>query len=152
MEIVVSGSREFKGHSILPFRALSLILRWAAGAHEPLTVNNGVARGFDTYVLHWADTQRKRGARVSTRPYPAQWDRFGARAGLLRNEQMLAENVHRLDLSLCLPHPTIGSGTRGMMQLLRDAGIPVWELDWNDIELPAPPRARLVPAEMVAAK
>lgn len=144
MMVVASGSREYKGHSVLPLLALNEILEWSRGAREPLTVVEGEGRGFDRYVRGWVELNTP-GVRL--KPYPAHWRIFGAYAGNLRNQQMLTENLHLLDLAVCMPHPTIGSGTRDMINRCKEAGLPVWELPWSGRELPPPPKARLVPAD-----
>lgn len=54
-------------------------------------------------------------------PHPADWDRFGKRAGLVRNEEMA-----RLGAVLCLAFwDGQSNGTRHMMETAADHGIPV---------------------------
>jgi hypothetical protein len=55
---------------------------------------------------------------------PAEWSRYGKRAGLVRNQTMLAE--HRPDLILAF-HPDIeqARGTKHMVTIARKAGVPV---------------------------
>jgi hypothetical protein len=145
MIVVVSGSREFKGHTVWPLAALNWLQIWSEQAGEPLKMIHGFARGFDKYVYRWVQFQRKAGKDVSEQGYPADWGRYGKGAGVLRNDEMLRLHGHELDLGLCLPHPE-GSGTQDMMRKLREAGIPIWELGWDAKRLSAPPQARLIPA------
>ncbi len=79
--ILVSGSRDF--HS----KALVLdVMRQSFRAGDCLI--HGCARGVDS----WAEeAARSAGVPVSRRP--ADWDRYGKRAGMLRNTAMLAETL-----------------------------------------------------------
>lgn len=149
MIVQVSGSREFRGHSPWPIAALNHLLFWAAAANEPLTVIHGFARGFDKYCYRWVELQRRAGQPVSEIGYPAEWGRYGAQAGPIRNDQMLHHHAHETDIALCMPHPA-GSGTQDMIAKLRYRGIPIWELPWEADRLVPPPPARLVPAAFSA--
>jgi hypothetical protein len=54
------------------------------------TVVSGTARGADTFGEEWAAWAKKAVVR-----YPADWDRYGKRAGYVRNQHM-AENAEAL--------------------------------------------------------
>lgn len=104
--VLVCGGREFTDFRLI----LSVLSRLS-----PSLVIEGGARGADT------------GARVAAgrlgipvREFPADWARFGRRAGYLRNEQMLAEG--HPDMVLAFPG---GPGTASMVRLARQAGVPV---------------------------
>ena len=79
--VLVSGSREF------PSKALVMdVMRQSFREGDCLI--HGCARGVDS----WAEeAARSAGVPVSRRP--ADWDRYGKRAGMLRNTAMLAETL-----------------------------------------------------------
>jgi hypothetical protein len=54
---------------------------------QPVIVMQGGAKGGDLFADEWAEARRPR---IKSRTYPADWNRFGNRAGRLRNEEMVA--------------------------------------------------------------
>ncbi len=60
------------------------IKQWNIRAQD-ITVVSGCALGVDTYGIRWAE---ERGLPVMR--YPADWDKHGKSAGILRNIQMAA--------------------------------------------------------------
>ncbi len=75
-----------------------------------------------------ADTLAEVAARAIGLPcevYPADWGRYGRRAGPIRNRQMLREG--RPDVVLAF-HANLGGsrGTADMVRVARAAGLPVW--------------------------
>jgi hypothetical protein len=77
-----------KTHAIVGSRDypdLEAVRRYVATLPEGCVVVSGGARGVDRVAAHEA---RQRGLRVVE--YLADWDRFGRRAGFLRNEQIVA--------------------------------------------------------------
>ncbi len=74
----------------------------------------------------WADCNW-----VQSKEYPAQWEKYGRRAGYLRNKQMLEEG--KPELVIAFPG---GVGTRMMVQLAKTAGVEVIEV------LPPPEEVR----------
>ena len=83
-----------------------------------LVIIEGEARGADTLARQWAESRS-----VAYLPFPANWNLYGKRAGILRNQQMLDEGKphcviafhHNLDAS---------KGTRDMVKRAREAGLP----------------------------
>jgi len=104
--LLVCGGREFTDFRLI----LSVLSRLS-----PSLVIEGGARGADTGARVAAG---KLGIQV--REFPADWARFGRRAGYLRNEQMLAEG--HPDMVVAFPG---GPGTASMVRLARQAGVPV---------------------------
>lgn len=78
-------------------------------------VVSGTARGVDQMGEEWA---RKNGRGVTR--FPANWDRFGKRAGYLRNEDM-AKHAD----GLVAIWDGESRGTRHMIHTMKDAGLPV---------------------------
>ena len=112
LRILVCGGRDYADA-----RALGAALD-AVHTGDPVSdLIHGAARGADSLAAAWA---RSRG--ISTRPFPADWNRDGKAAGFLRNVRMLREG--RPDLVVAFPG---GKGTAHMINLARRAGVAVLE-------------------------
>ncbi len=109
MRVLVCGGRDFNDADLVA-RTLDA---------EAIThVIQGGARGADRLGYDWA---RKRKVPVST--FNADWQRFGPKAGPLRNQQMLDEG--KPDLVIAFPG---GRGTADMVRRALAAGVPVREV------------------------
>jgi hypothetical protein len=111
MRLLVCGGREFVYRPAV-FAALDR-------AHAKRTVTvlvHGAARGADSLAGEWA---RARG--IAEERHPANWERDGKRAGPIRNAEMLATGI---DGVVAFPG---GRGTAHMVQIAREAGVPVWQ-------------------------
>lgn len=112
--ILVCGGREYNDQE-----RVNKILDAAARAlaDRPVTIIHGNARGADQCADVWAKDRQ-----VQVRPFPADWDTHGKRAGFIRNKQMLDEGK---------PHAVIafpgGIGTRMMVGLAKRYNIPTKE-------------------------
>lgn len=80
----------------------------------------GGATGADTVGVEWA---LSRG--ILVREYLAEWNKFGKRAGILRNVRMLEEG--RPDTVVAFPG---GNGTAHMTRIAREAGVQVHEIEY----------------------
>ena len=96
------------------WRTLNLV---RSAINRPLIVIEGEQRGVDRLAREWAE---ERG--LDVRGFPADWNKYGKRAGFIRNSQMLKEGK---------PHAVIafpgGVGTKMMIAIARKEGIPVRE-------------------------
>jgi YspA, cpYpsA-related SLOG family len=110
MEMLVCGSRGRGDESDI--LTLTELIRF----FEPEVVIEGCARGADRAAEIAAEAEN-----VRVRHCPAQWERFGRRAGYLRNEEMLAYNP---DICIALWDGE-SKGTKNMMDLCRAKGIEV---------------------------
>ena len=79
--VLVSGSRGFPSPELVRDR-----IRTALTPGDRLM--HGCARGVDTWAEHAALSV---GATILRRP--AEWDRYGKRAGMIRNQQMFEKTV-----------------------------------------------------------
>ena len=109
--MLICGGRGFSDR-VRAYAALD-----AAHAKRPITmVIHGNCRGGDLVGKAWANSRGIHDAAID-----ALWDFFGKPAGFKRNSAML---ILRPDGVTAFPG---GRGTAGMMDLAREAGIPVWE-------------------------
>jgi hypothetical protein len=111
MRILVCGGRDFNNDALL---------NETLNQHkcDDLTIIEGGAKGADLGALHWA-----RHNAVPVETYRADWDKYGKRAGYIRNVQMLNEG--KPDLVIAFPG---GKGTQMMIMLAKSAGVPVVEV------------------------
>ena len=82
------------------------------------TIIEGDARGADEIAGQWAEARG-----IELEVYPANWEKYRAAAGPIRNKQMLDEG--KPDLVVALPG---GKGTANMAGQARDAGLEVREV------------------------
>jgi hypothetical protein len=115
MRVLVCGGRDFNNYDLLNDTLLSRVPATA-------TIIQGGARGADRQAAHWARENDR-----SVEEYPADWEKYGKRAGYLRNKQMLEEG--KPDLVIAFPG---GKGTDMMIKLAVDAGVPVEIVQYYD--------------------
>ena len=109
-DVIIAGSRGFNNYALLKQRCDRLFFR-----HIPTAIISGAARGADTLGERYA---KERGFPV--KQFPAQWDRYGKRAGYLRNEEMLTAAD-----GLVAAWNGQSKGTAHMIRIAREKGIPV---------------------------
>lgn len=109
MRVLVCGGRDFNDYEKMEW-ALSPFLN-----PEVTTIIHGAARGADSLAGRWAEEHG-----VPVEVYPADWDKYGKRAGYIRNVQMLNEG--KPDVVLAMPG---GKGTEMMVMLAEKAGVEV---------------------------
>ena len=76
MKTIIAGSRTIQNYSLIEESV-------KACGWKITEVVNGLARGVDALGGRWAKEHD-----VSIKEFPADWDKYGKRAGFLRNEQM----------------------------------------------------------------
>jgi hypothetical protein len=109
----VSGSRWLVEYNLI-HEKLDDIYTWA----PKLTVLEGGASGADHAAGSWAGYMQREGADVEWVTYPANWKRYGDKAGPIRNRYMLQDG--RPDMVLAFPYPD-SRGTRDMISIARQA-------------------------------
>jgi hypothetical protein len=128
MRLLISGSREWVNSAVV--HRLLQVTRDLS--HEPLTLVEGCARGCDTI----AENEAAR-LGIPVEHHPADWLRFGKRAGPTRNNDMVKSgidiacfflvesNPHRrvtVDGKTQTPHTRQNAGTRDCRKLVRKVG------------------------------
>ena len=110
MKVIIAGSRSFTNYQFLYLRCSFFI-----GAHEDITIVSGTARGTDRLGERFA---KAKGFRIER--FPADWDKYGKRAGYVRNE-IMAKHAD------CLIAFWDGKskGTKHMIDLARKHGLKV---------------------------
>lgn len=125
MRVLVCGSQDFWDGDFI-YAKLDC-LRPLFDSDAPMVLLSGNAKGVDTMAEFWAE---ERGVPVEV--FAADWAAFSKKAGLLhnermfRNERMLREG--RPDVVVAFPGQW---GTRHMIRIAREAGVPVVEIEWE---------------------
>ena len=113
MKVIVAGGRDFVERSGDRVRLRDALLN--LGATEIVC---GMARGADMFGYSVA---KEMGLPIAE--FPAEWDRFGKRAGMIRN----AEMANYADALIALPG---GSGTLNMVAEANRRKLPVVKIGW----------------------
>ena len=79
MKLIVAGCRTITDEAVVA----EAIERWVADHGEPTEVVHGDAKGVDRLAGQWAHRNKVPGVK-----FPADWNRFGRRAGPVRNSLM----------------------------------------------------------------
>jgi hypothetical protein len=118
MKVLICGGRDFDDY-LKVLETLDQIHGFnpeCGACDDNITVIiHGAARGADTLGGKWASD---RGIPVEV--YPAQWNKYGKKAGFLRNTQMLEEGQPDMVVAF-----TGGRGTDMMVNLSAKAGVQV---------------------------
>ena len=107
--VIIAGSRGFNNYLLL-VKELDLILPEFG---DEVTIVSGGARGADTLGERYAQERN-----LPIHRYPADWNAYGRRAGLLRNAQMVEESD-----GLVAFWDGTSRGTKHTIQLSEDAGL-----------------------------
>lgn len=114
MRLLVCGGRDYTDRARV-YRVLTAV-------HEKRGVElvvSGGAQGADFLGEAWAKSQG-----IPIHVYPAEWARYGSRAGILRNQRMLDEE--EIDGVVAFPG---GIGTADMVRRAEKAGIRVMRVE-----------------------
>jgi hypothetical protein len=109
MYVIVAGGRDFDDYELL-CRKLDIILK----NQTEVVIVSGAARGADTLGERYA---KERGYPVH--PFPALWNKYGRRAGFIRNAEMLNYSD-----ALVAFWDGKSRGTAHMIKIAREKGLP----------------------------
>lgn len=113
-KVIVAGSREFENYELLK-KTMDALLKIRMEQGEEIVIVCGEARGADALGKRYAS---ERGFAVLS--FPADWRRFGRKAGFIRNRQM-ADNA---DACVCFWDGK-SRGTANMIDECRRRGLPL---------------------------
>jgi hypothetical protein len=111
MRFLVCGGRDYDDGPAI-YRALDALHAKCRIA----CIIEGGATGADAHARSWANAKG-----IDVRTFQADWERYGRRAGPLRNARMLDEG--RPDGVVAFPG---GRGTADMIRQAQTAGLKVW--------------------------
>ena len=110
MRVLACGGRDFED--------AEFIFEYLDSLNDEIQITvliEGDARGADKTAGAWADARG-----IEHEIYPANWKKYRAAAGPIRNKQMLDEG--KPDLVVAFPG---GKGTANMVMQAEEAGVPV---------------------------
>jgi YspA, cpYpsA-related SLOG family len=114
MRVIIAGSRDI----ILSFGCMYDVVQ--ASGLEVTSVVCGMARGVDRSGRDWAHALS-----IPVHEFPADWDKYGKRAGYRRNEVM-ADNA---DALIAVTNGSRGTGH--MIDIARAKGLKVFVKEWS---------------------
>ena len=112
-KVIVAGSREFTSYEHLK----EACLYYLSEKLPQVTIISGHARGADSLGEKFASEMN-----LPCEIYPAEWDKYGKRAGYLRNKQMADVGDALIAFKL---KGIVSKGTDNMITLAREKGIPI---------------------------
>ena len=119
--VLVCGGRDFGNLEYQKRFVLSSLSRLAEEIGEQrMTIIEGGARGADHWAGCWAQSRLTKYGKNRLIVCPADWERYGKRAGYIRNYEMLT----KYDPVLVVAFPG-GDGTKMMCELAVKHEVPV---------------------------
>lgn len=115
MKVIIAGSRNFYKYELLKQKCDEVLCDFIING-ESIEVVSGKARGADELGERYA---AERGFPV--KPFPAEWDTYGNRAGIIRN----AEMADYADTLIAF-WDGYSSGTKNMLHLAEKKGLRVF--------------------------
>jgi len=109
-QVIIAGGRDFANYPLLR-RKCDVFFQHK----RPSAILSGEAKGADSLGALYAGQNG-----IPVLKYPADWKKYGRRAGMIRNQQMLADAD-----ALVAFWDGISRGTCNMIAIAREAGIPV---------------------------
>ena len=109
--IVVFGSRDFTDYSLLEIK-LNYYLQ---GIKDEIIIVSGTARGADSLGILYA---KNYGYQVEK--YPAHWDEYGKKAGMIRNRLMAGHSDYAVGF-----WDGKSRGTKGMIDICKELDVPL---------------------------
>ena len=112
-KIIIAGGRDFMDYNLLKEK-VNKILQEKKVTHK-IVIISGCARGADTLGLRYASENA-----FDVEKYPAEWDKYGKKAGYMRNVEM-AENAD----ALIAFWDGKSKGTKHMIDIATERNLPI---------------------------
>lgn len=112
-KIIIAGGRDFMDYNLLKEK-VNKILQEKKVTHK-IVIISGCARGADTLGLRYASENA-----LNVEEYPADWDKYGKKAGYVRNVEM-AENAD----ALIAFWDGKSKGTKHMIDIATERNLPI---------------------------
>lgn len=120
LKVLVCGGRDFSDRDLV-FSTLDAVRR-KHGKSGLCIVHGSCPTGADALAEEWAKSRQ-----TAYLGIPAEWDVYGRAAGPIRNKRMRDE----IKPDHCIAFRG-GSGTLGMIDLMREVGIQPWLVGWSE--------------------
>lgn len=126
--VIIAGSRDFTDYNIVKKSLKNFLL--SKNTTDKPTIISGMARGADMVGY----TLAKR-CGLPLKEFPADWETFGRRAGLIRNEQMAKYASENGDGVLLAFWDGESKGTKSMIELAKKYKLEVHAFNFEGEEL-----------------
>lgn len=113
-KIIVAGSRDFIYREFL-FSELDKLIK------EPCIILCGEAKGADTYGKQWALSRNH-----DVASFPANWDKHGKAAGMIRNQEMIDDADELIAF-----WDGVSRGTADVVRRAEKKGIPITIINYT---------------------
>jgi hypothetical protein len=116
MRVLICGSRTFSNPGPIHNTLCRLIEKHGI---DHVVIIEGEAKGADSLARTYAEFMG-----IAVEKFPADWNKYGKRAGFLRNKQMLEEG--KPEMVLAFKDKPESRGTDMMINLARESDIPTY--------------------------
>ena len=121
IKVIIAGTRDFDNYELLK-QKMDKLLAGRVRNNEKIIIISGTARGADKLGERYA---REKGYKVER--YPADWNKYGKRAGYIRNEQM----AKVADACVCFWDEQ-SKGTKHMIDLAKKYNLALRVIKYNN--------------------
>ena len=112
-KVIIAGGRDFVDYNLLREKVNNIIIDKRL-THK-IVIVSGCARGADTLGMRYASENI-----LDIEEYPADWDKYGKKAGYMRNVEM-AENAD----ALIAFWDGKSKGTKHMIDIAKERNLPI---------------------------
>ena len=121
LRIIIAGSRDFNDYKLLKTSIRDILKDTSLDGISKIKIISGTARGADQLGERCAKQFK-----LEVIKFPADWDRFGKRAGYIRNEKMAKYSVEDNNYGMLVAFWDGESrGTKHMINLAKKHGLEV---------------------------
>lgn len=115
-KVIIAGSRNFEDYALMSEKLNDLFVHSSEFNGSVIKIISGMANGADTLAIRYADEHK-----MTKVLFPANWKSYPRIAGFLRNRDMLNIATHLIAF-----WDGKSSGTKDMIDIAQEKGIPVW--------------------------
>lgn len=123
--VIICGSRDFENYELLKEKCNNILSRKLIDPDTKVVIVSGCARGADSLGERYAAE-----IGLEVLKYPADWDKYGKKAGYLRNKQMA--EVSNAVIAFLVPDENKNKGTKNMVSLAKLSKLLVREITDNE--------------------
>lgn len=117
MNIIIAGCRDFYNYDFFKSNVEAIF----SGIQEEITIIEGGAKGADYLAKQYAIENK-----IKYKEYPADWEKYGKKAGILRNLEM-----SKVGNMLIAFWDNVSTGTKNMIKVAKDNGLITHVIDIN---------------------
>lgn len=121
LRIIIAGSRDFNDYKLLKASIKDILKNTSLEGINKIKIVSGTARGADQLGERFAKQFK-----LEVVKFPADWDKYGKRAGYIRNEEMAKYAVEDNNYGMLVAFwDGESKGTKHMIDLAKKHGLEV---------------------------